>query len=75
MCNCLRINIPGTSEYLVPGCKIKLGRFESEIWVVNYGWFAIDGNRPFCGWFLKNIESKTVKPLLQTDLDDCYFIE
>ena len=75
MCNDLTLDIPGSCQCLHPGDKIKLGRFDSVVLVVNYGWFEFDGNRPFCGWFLTNFETGKVKPLLKTDLYDCYMIE
>lgn len=76
MCNCLKLNVPNTSIYLTPGCKVKLGRFETDRWVVKHGWYTWGGNRPFCGWYLESLDpSKTVKPLQLPDLDDIYMIE
>lgn len=75
MCDCLRLDIPGTNQYIRPGNKIKLGRFSSILWIADHGWFEFDGNRPFCGWHLSNSETGQVKPLLKTDLDDVYLIE
>lgn len=76
MCSCLKLNIPGCDSELVPGCKVKLGRFETKLWVVNHGWYTWGGNRPFCGWYLTNVENpEEVKPLQLPDLDDIYLIE
>lgn len=75
MCDSLKLEIPGTSEFIVPGSKIKLDRFESTLWLVHHGWFDFAGNRAFCGWFLTNLESGQVKPLLRIDLDDIYLVE
>ena len=66
---------PGTTECLRPGDKVKLGRFDIQQWVVNYGWFDFAGNRAFCGWFLTNFDSGEVKPLLKIDLEDLYQLE
>jgi len=73
--NSLKLDVPGTDMCIHVGDKIKLGRFTSTLWRVNHGWFEFDGNRPFCGWFLTNLETGQVKPLQKTDLNDCYFIE
>lgn len=75
MCGDIVLEIPGTNQILRPGCKVKLGRFDSEIWLVNYGWFSFGGNRPFCGWYLTKDNGLTVKPLQLPDLDDIYMIE
>lgn len=69
------LNIPGTNEYIHPGNNVKLGRFNSEKWRVNHGWFEFDGNRPMCGWYLTNLDTLQVKPLLKIDLEDIYVIE
>lgn len=75
MCSDVVLEIPGTNLYLRPGCKVKLGRFQSEIWIVNFGWFSFGGNRPFCGWHLTKDNGLTVKPLQLPDLDDIYMLE
>ena len=72
----LRIDVPELHITLVPGCKVRLGRFETTIWTVSYGWYSWGGNRPQCGWYL--VDScclQTVKPLYLTDLDDIYLVE
>ena len=76
MCNCLSLVIPGTDNYIRPGCRIKLGRFETTLWAVSHGWYSWGGNRPVCGWYLTNLDNPTeVKPLQKPDLDDIYIIE
>ena len=75
MCNCLCIEIPGTCFRITPGCTVKLGRFELSTWTVNHGWYSFGGNRNFCGWYLSDDLSGTIKPLQDTDLDDIYLIE
>lgn len=75
MSECMCIQIPDACCCIKPGYKVKLGRFESEQWVVGYGWFSFGGNRPFCGWFLTSCDSGEVKPLQRPDLDDIYVIE
>lgn len=71
----LKLAVPGTGEAITPGCKVKLGRFDHATWTVHHGWFDFAGNRAFCGWFLTDLESGQVKPLLKIDLDDIYLIE
>lgn len=71
-----KLAIPNDTRCLVPGNRIKLGRFETAVWVVSYGWYTWGGNRPVCGWYLIDIENPNIiKPLHLTDLDDIYFIE
>ena len=68
----LRLYVPNASMYITPGSTVKLHRFETEIWTVNFGWFSFGGNREWCGWYL-TCEGK-VKPLQKIDLDDIYVI-
>ena len=76
MYNTNKLQIPGTNKYLFPNCKVKLGRFESTVWVVLYGWYSWAENRPVCGWYLKDeYNPSVIKPLQLPDLDDIYFIE
>lgn len=74
-CSSEKLPIPHTDIYLYPGCKVKLGRFEEQVWIVNFGWFSYSGNRPFCGWFLVAEDGSETKPLQLPDLDDIYMIE
>lgn len=69
------LEIPGTCQRLYPGVKVKLHRFNSKPWIVNYGWFTFDGNRAICGWYLTDFEKGDIKPLMRTDLRDIYLIE
>lgn len=69
------LDVPNTNICLHPGNKVKLGRFETDAWIVNYGWYSFGGNRPVCGWYLIRVCDNTVKPLQLTDLDDIYMIE
>ena len=75
MCKEMTLEIPNTNRVLRPGNRVKLGRFQSDMWVVKYGWFSFGGNRPFCGWYLTKDNGLTVKPLQLPDLDDIYIIE
>lgn len=76
MCTGMSILIPDTNTYIHPGCRVKLGRFESAVWRVAFGWFSWGGNRRMCGWYLVNFHDPSeVKPLYETDLDDIYLIE
>lgn len=72
----MKVEIPGTEEYLVPGVRVKLRRFDNITWIVQYGWFSWGGNRPMYGWYLINTSNTDeVKPLQKPDLDDIYIIE
>ena len=70
----LYIEIPGTLQRIYPESKLKLGRFSRTVWTANYGWFQLDGERPWCGWYLVSDTDSEIKPLLKTDLVDCYSI-
>lgn len=68
--------IPNTCKYVSPGDRIKIGRFEADTWIVKYGWYTCEGNRPLCGWYVINCEDPNViKPLSKIDLLDTYLIE
>lgn len=70
------LEIPGTSTKIYPGYKIKLNRFDSDLWTVHYGWFDFSGNRPMLGWYLTNdSDSNSVKPVQKTDLYDIYLVD
>jgi len=69
------IQVPETSLSIRAGDIVKLGRFDAARWRVEYGWYTWGGNRPFCGWYLTNVDTLDVKPLQKTDLDDIYVIE
>ena len=70
------LEIPEFNITLTPGCRVKLGRFAVEIWEVQFGWYTWGGNRPVCGWYLKNTMIPCdIKPLQKTDLDDIYLVE
>lgn len=75
MSNFIMLDVPQLHICLCPGLKVKLHRFDNRFWIVNYGWFDFDGNREICGWYLSDIQTGEVKPLLRTDLDDIYVIE
>ena len=71
----MELIIPEFDITLTVNDTVKLGRFDSTSWVVNYGWYAWGGNRPVCGWYLTNTISREIKPLQYTDLEDIYIIE
>lgn len=76
MCNCCQLAIPGRQEVLFPGCKVKLGRFQSQLWVIQFGWYSFGGNRPFCGWYMVAEDNpENIRPLQQPDLSDIYLIK
>ena len=66
--------LPDSSTYLVPGNKVKLHRFDAQIWIVRFGWYSFGGNRAVCGWYLQKEFESEVKPIFQIDLDDIYVI-
>ncbi len=76
-CNVNKMELwsPKSALCLRPGYRVRLHRFESEEWVVGYGWFSFGGNRPMCGWFLTKDAGLTVKPLQLPDLDDIYIVK
>ena len=68
--------VPEFNIKLVPGCRVRLGRFDLCTWVVQHGWYSWGGNRPFCGWYLQNVDHpEEVKPLQEPDLNDIYLVE
>lgn len=71
----LGLNIPNTREYLYAGDIVRLGRFSSKEWKVNFGWYSFGGNRSVCGWYLESDEGLTIKPIQLPDLDDIYVIK
>ncbi len=76
MFNEIRLDIPELNTYITPGCKVKLGRFQTTLWTVCHGWYSWGGNREVCGWHLIQTDDPTnLKPLQRTDLDDMYLIE
>lgn len=76
MDNINTLEIPEFNITLTPGCRVKLGRFAVEIWEVQFGWYTWGGNRPVCGWYLRNaMMPYDIKPLQKTDLDDIYLVE
>lgn len=70
----MQLQIPNNNMYLVPGDIIRIGRFSEVDFEVQYGWYTWGGNRPVCGWSLRNIETGDVKPLQSIDLIDAYMI-
>ena len=71
----IELVVPELNMILNPGCTIKLGRFDTVMWRLCYGWYTWGGNRPVCGWYLVNVaDPTTVKPLERPDLDDVYLI-
>ena len=72
----LELPIPDAGITLRPGARVKLGRFESTVWLVLHDWYTYGGNRPVCGWYLMDTNDPgTIKPLSKPDLDDIYLVE
>lgn len=58
------------------GDMVRLGRFDTEIWITCFGWYSWGGNRPVCGWYLQSTDKcSKLKPLQLPDLDDIYLID
>ena len=75
MQNEIKLEIPEFHITLFNGSKVKLGRFDSTLWLVSFGWYSWGGNREVCGWYLTNCaDPRDVKPLQKTDLDDIYLV-
>lgn len=68
------LNVPNTNIDLHPGDIIRIGRFSEVDYEVQYGWYTWGGNRPVCGWSLRDISTGDVKPLQSIDLTDVYMI-
>lgn len=68
------IKIPNTDINIHEGDVIRIGRFQMITWTVQYGWYKWGGNRPVCGWSLRNNLTDDVKPLQDIDLIDVYFV-
>ena len=75
MFNCMRLQIPNSSNFIMPGNTVRLSRFDNKSWKVCFGWYEFGGNRPVCGWYLTTDGGFTIKPLQLPDLDDIYVIE
>lgn len=71
----MELIVPEFDITLTVGDNVKLGRFDTDMWTVKYGWYSWGGNRPVCGWYLVGTISQVVKPLQYTDLEDIYIIE
>ena len=68
--------IPETGDKLVPGVRLRLRRFDTITWVVNYGWYSCDGNREVCGWYLiDEHDCHKIKPLSKPDVFDIIVLE
>ena len=70
----MTLHVLGSNIDLYPGDIIRIGRFELVSWIVQYGWYTWGGNRPVCGWSLRDTSTGDVKPLQETDLIDIYLV-
>ena len=71
----LKLTLPGCPIELVPGNRVRLGRFSTDLWIVAYGWYSWGGNRKTCGWYLISCQDRKVKQLQDTDMDDIYLVQ
>ena len=71
----IKLPIPALGIELEVGNRIKLGRFCTAQWIVQYGWYSIGGDRPVCGMYLTDaLIAGNIKPHHLTDLDDINII-
>ena len=66
--------LPNSNISLTPGVRVRLHRFDAQIWIVKFGWYSFGGNRAVCGWYLQREYEDVVKPIFQIDLDDIYVV-
>ena len=78
-CTCCQhhhLSLPDHKTCVYPGNVIVFHRFDTQRWVVDYGWFAFGGNRKICGWYCYQQQDKTkVKPIEDIDLYDIYIVQ
>ena len=70
----MTLEVPNAKLSISPGNRIKLGRFDAQVWIVRFGWYSFGGNRSVCGWYLQAESSDDIKPIFKIDLDDIYII-
>lgn len=70
----LELEVPNANTTISPGNKIQIGRFDTQVWIVCFGWYAFGGNRAVCGWYLESEDTHDIKPIFKIDLDDIYII-
>ena len=75
--NEMKLEIPMRDGiFISPGTRILLNRFENVVWVVEFGWYSVNGNRPVCGWYLYMEENKNIlKSIQMPDIYDIYLIQ
>lgn len=75
--NEMKLEIPmRDGVYISPGTRVLLNRFEDVVWVVGFGWYSVNGNRPVCGWYLfREDDNKVVKAIQMPDIYDIYLIK
>ena len=70
----MTLHVPNSNIDLYPGDVIRIERFSMTSWIVQYGWYTWGGDRPVCGWSLRDTKTGNVKPLQETDLIDIYLV-
>ena len=70
----MSLEVPNVGLSIVPGNRVKLGRFDAQVWIVRFGWYSFGGNRSVCGWYLEAESGQEIKPIFKIDLDDIYII-
>ena len=68
------LQIPEYSLTIHEGDTIQIGKFDHMKWVANFGWYSVNGNKPICGWYLRDAITQEVRSLQYTDLPDIYLV-
>lgn len=73
----MKLEIPmREGVYISPGTRILLNRFASIVWVVAFGWYEVNGNRPICGWYLyQESRPEMIRSIQKPDLYDIFLIK
>ena len=77
MDNTMKLEIPmRDGVFISPGTRVLLNRFENVVWIVGFGWYSVNGNRPICGWYLcMEANNNIIKSIQMPDIYDIYLIQ
>lgn len=75
--NEMKLEVPmREGVFISPGTRILLNRFQNVVWVVDFGWYSVNGNRPICGWYLYMEDNHNIiKSIQMPDIYDIYLIK
>ena len=75
-CKHHKLILPDKKTCIRPGTTVVFNRFDTQRWVIDYGWYSAGGNRKVCGWYCyQECNRKNVKPVEEIDLYDIYLIQ